>query len=383
MVKKHLIPWVVVAGAGCLTAPTLLLGAPAGDGVTVFGDARGGLFSSRLENRDGSITETSELRARLRAGVRGAFSEQWRGTVRFAGHYSDEQANVHFTLHKYNDARAYGQSTLDMANVEYTPDRNWAFTFGRMQTQFELEGVPKKSLDRNDSPNIDIDFTDGIQAVRKLDGGWRLYGILQHNPEQGSTNVTRRPLDFADSSTRQTLFVAVENKEASGAFVQRGVDLTVIPGALLVDGTVSGPREDYYGLVSRLALRWPEVDRGRRFLWGLEAGYAPRTPQQSALKLGGTERADGVAWQTSFNLLDLIQNHSIGLVVGKADAGWLISPDFRENERLTEIRYQWKLNKSLSLESRIRERVELDKRTTATQRREETDYYLRMTYKFN
>jgi hypothetical protein len=118
-------------------------------------------------------------------------------------------------------------------------------------------------------------------------------------------------------------------------------------------------------------------------LWGLEVGYAPNTPQQSALKLGGVERADGMAWQTSFNLLDILPNHSIGLVLGKADAGWLISPDFRENDRLAEIRYQWKINKSFSLESRLRERIELDKQTTAARRRDDTDYYLRLTYKFN
>ena len=383
MVTKYLRAMLVVAGAWCVTALAPVLGAPASDDVTVIGDVRGGVYGSHTENRNGSVTDERDVRARLRVGVQGAFSEQWRGTVRFAGHYSDEQTSTRFSLHDYNDSRAFGQSTLDMANVEYAPDQKWALTFGRMQTKFTLEGVAKKSLDRNDSPSVDIDFTDGLQVVRKMDGGWRLYGIVQHNPDRGSTNVTRRPLDYTDNSTRQTLFIALQNKQAAGSFVQRGVDLTVIPDALLVTGEASGPREDYYGLVGRVALRWPEVDRGTRFLWGLEAGYAPNTPQQSALKLGGIERARGMAWQTSFNLLDIQPNHSIGLVLGEADSGWLLSPDFRENERLAEIRYQWKISKDLSLESRVRERVELDKQTTATRRREGTDYYVRLTYKFN
>ncbi len=381
--KNHLNPVLIAVGAWSMTVSALVLGASSSDDVTVIGDVRGGLYGAHTENRDGGVNEAQDVRARLRVGVQGAFSEQWRGTVRFAGHYSDEQTSTRFSLHEYNDSRAFGQSTLDMANVEYMPDQNWALTFGRMQTKFELEGVAKKSLDRNDSPSVDIDFTDGLQVVRKMDGGWRLYGIVQHNPEQGSTNVTRRPLDYTDSSTRQTLFIALQNKQAEGSFVQRGVDLTVIPGALLVTGAANGPREDYYGMVGRMALRWPEVDRGTRFLWGLEVGYAPNTPAQSALKLGGIERAPGIAWQTSFNLLDIQPNHSIGLVLGEADAGWLLSPDFRENERLAEIRYQWKISKDLSLESRVRERVELDKKTTATRRREDTDYYVRLTYKFN
>ncbi len=383
MATKNLVDMLALAGVWCLTAPTLVLGATASDDVTFIGDVRGGAYGSRTENRNGSVTEERDARARLRVGVQGGFSDKWRGTVRFAGHYSDEQTGTRFSLHEYNDSRAFGQSTLDMANVEYVPDQAWAFTFGRMQTKFELEGVAKKSLDRNDSPNVDIDFTDGLQVIRKMDGGWRLYGIVQHNPESGSTNVSRRPLDYTDSSTRQTLFVAMQNKQAAGPFVQRGIDLTVIPDALLVTGAASGPREDYYGLVGRMAMRWPVADCGTHLLWGLEVGYAPNTPQQSALKLGGTERAAGMAWQTSFNLLDVQPNHSIGLVLGEADAGWLLSPDFRENERLAEIRYQWKISKDLSLESLVRERVELDKQTTATRRREATDYYVRLTYKFN
>lgn len=383
MIRMHLVSVLMVTGAGSLVVPISVQGEPYNHEVRVIGDVRGGLYGSHTENRNASVNDERDVRARLRVGVQGAFSEQWRGTVRVAGHYSDEQNNTRFSLHEYNDSRAFGQSTFDMANVEYTPDRNWALTFGRMQTKFELEGVAKKSLDRNDSPNVDIDFTDGLQVIKKVDGGWRLYGIVQHNPEQGSTNVTRRPLDYSDSSTRQTLFLAIENKQAAGAFIQRGVDLTVIPDALLVTGSASGPREDYYGLVGRMALRWPEVERGMRFVWGLEVGYAPNTPPQSALKLGGVERADGLAWQTAFNLLDFLPSHSIGLVLGEADAGWLISPDFRENERLAEIRYQWKISKGLSLESRVRERVELDKQTTAARRREATDYYVRLTYKFN
>lgn len=356
---------------------------PGSAGAAVIGDIRGGFFGTRTENRNTDVTYVRDVRARVRIGLENAFSKEWRGTVRFAGHYSEEEASRRFSLHAYNDSRAFGQSTLDTANVEYLPDARWNITAGRMQTKFELEGVAKKSLDRNDSPNIDIDFTDGLRAVRKADGGWRWTGIVQHNPVRGSTNVTRLPLNFSDSAARQTLFLAAENKQASGAFVQRGIDLTVIPDALLVTGATSGPREDYYAWAGRAALRWPEVDSGMRFLLGVELGYAPNTPQQSALQLGGSERADGTAWQTSFNLLDLKPGHSIGVVLGEADSGWLVSPDFRENERLAEIRYQWKFDKKLSLEARLRERVEVDKKTTARQQREETDYYVRLTYKLN
>lgn len=349
----------------------------------VIGDARAGLFSSRTENRNGIVSEARDLRARLRAGFRWNATERWDGTVRFAGHYSDEQTSASFGLHNYNNARPYGRSTLDMANVRYRPEERWSVTVGRMQTSFELEGVPKKSLDRNDSPNVDIDFTDGAHVIYATPAGWRVHGIVQHNPDAGATNVTRGPLDFHDATARQTLFLAFENKRPAGVLVQRGIDLTVIPDALLVTGAASGSRENYVAAVGRAALRWPVGSGGTRFLWGVELGYAPNTPHQAALKLGGTERADGIAWQTSFNVLDIRPGHSVGLVFGRAGSGWLVSPDFRENERLAEVRYQWKLDQRLSMESRLRERVELAPQTNAAQKRDDTDFYLRFTYKFN
>jgi len=347
----------------------------------LIGDLRGGYYAFRTENRDGSITRDNDARFRIRAGVHAAFSDSWSANVRFAGHYSDEQQQTRFSLHDYNDSRQFGESTLDMANAVYRPNQQWSVTLGRMQTKFELLGVAKKSLDRNDSPNVDIDFTDGVHAVRNSDSGWKTHMILQHNPEEGSTNVTRGPLNFVDSGTRVTAFLGVENKKPKGAFVQRGVDITLIPDALLVNGSTSGPRDDYIGIVGRVALQWPLGGSGTRFLWGGELGYAPNVPQKSALKIGGTEDVNDTAWQTSFNLMDFKPRHSIGLVLGKAGGGWLISPDFRENERLMEIRYKWVINKKLSMESRVRNRKESEQQTNALQKRDSDDLYVRLTYK--
>ncbi len=350
--------------------------------TTFFGDVRGGYYASRTENRNGSVTKARDVRLRIRAGVRAGLSEKWRGNIRFAGRYSDEQEKTRFRLRDYNNARTFGESTLDMANVIYIPNDAWSITIGRMQTKFELEGVAKKSLDRNDSPNVDIDFTDGVHLLRNHVSGWQTHVILQHNPKEGTTNVTRGPLNFSDNGTRTMLFFGLENKKSKGVFVQRGVDITVIPNALLVNGSTSGPRDDYLGVVGRVALQWPLGEKNKHFLWGGEFGYAPNTSQKTALKIGGTEKADGYAWQTSFNFMNFEPGHSIGLVLAQADGGWLISPDFRENEKLTEIRYKWVISKRLRLETRVRQRKELEKRTTALQKRDAKDLYVRLTYKF-
>lgn len=354
----------------------------------MIGDVRGGLYVYHTDNRDGTETRDEDLRVRLRAGVETDFSAQWRGTVRLAGHYSDEMVEKRFSLHSTNESRPFGQSTFDMLNIRYALTKSASVTVGRMQTKFELEGVPKKSLDRNDSPNVDIDFTDGVHAVYGFESGWKAHLILQRNPSLSKSqlslaaNIVRGPLDFTDGSSRVTTFAALENKTKSGVFVQRGVDITYIQDALLVTGSASGGRDDYLAIVGRTALAWPMGPGKEHFLLGLEAGYAPNTHRASAVSLAGSDDVKGYAWQASFNLMEFAPRHNIGLVWGEAQAGWLISPDFRENERLIEVRHQYVFNKQLSLESRIRQRKELEKLTTAIRERDDRDLYVRLTYKF-
>ena len=356
--------------------------------TSVIGDVRGGGYVIRTDNRDGTETKEEDLRVRVRAGLESRFNEQWQGTARFAGHYADEMTETRFSFHSTNESRPFGQSTFDMLNVRYAPSKNLSITAGRMQTKFELDGVAKKSLDRNDSPSTDIDFTDGVHATYGFDSGWKAHLILQHNPNLTKSqlslapNILRGPLDFTDSQSRLTTFVALESKTRNGAFVQRGLDITYIPDALLVTGSASGGREDYVAVVGRTALAWPMGTGKQQFLLGLEAGYAPNTQRASAVSLTGTGEVKGYAWQTSFNLMEFAPGHSVGLVWGEAQAGWLVSPDFRENERLFEVRHQYVFTKQLSMESRIRQRQELEQLTTAVRKRDDKDLYIRLTYKF-
>ncbi|MCR4300781.1 MAG: hypothetical protein NUV51_04150 [Sulfuricaulis sp.] len=374
-----------------LAAGTVMVGAGTASAeveTQVIGDMRGGVYVARTDNRDGTETKVDDVRNRLRAGIESRFSEQWQGSVRFAGHYSDEMTEKRFSFHSTNESRPFGQSTFDMFNIRYSPSKSSSITVGRLQTKFELDGVAKKSLDRNDSPNVDIDFTEGVQATYAFDSDWKAHLILQHNPSLAKSqlslapNVLRGPLDFTDSQTRVSTFMALENKIKSGPFVQRALDITYHPQALLVTGSTPGGREDYVTVVGRTALAWPMGTGKERFLLGFEVGYAPNTHRASALSLPGSGEVKGYAWQTSFNLMEFAPGHSVGLIWAEAQAGWLISPDFRENERLIEVRHQYVLTKQLSMESRIRQRQELEQLTSAVRERDDRDLYVRLTYKF-
>jgi hypothetical protein len=78
---------------------------------------------------------------------------------------------------------------------------------------------------------------------------------------------------------------------------------------------------------------------------------------------------------------DFVPKHHIGVVYGRADAGWLLSPDFRPNDRLAEIAYQWQFLPKTSMEARVRERRELE-HPAGTRERVDRDLYVRVTHKF-
>ena len=59
----------------------------------------------------------------------------------------------------------------------------------------------------------------------------------------------------------------------------------------------------------------------------------------------------------------------------------LLSPDFRPNDRLAEIAYQWQFRPKTTLDARVRERRELE-HPFATRDRVDRDLYVRVTHKF-
>lgn len=224
------------------------------------GDVRAGYFSLHRDDRNGSSDVTDEFRGRIRLGLEAKLSDALSAKARFAGRYSTYQNDNYFKLFSSipaDDGLRRGDSTLDEFYLAYNPAPDWTVKLGRMQTKFELAGVAKKSLDRNDSPNVDIAWTDGMHVTHKGAGGWNSHLILQRNLSAGPTNVLRSPLAFTEDDSRVMLFMGLENNEAAGPVVQRALDLTYMPDALRRDGTATGRIEDYWGLVGRLAAQWP------------------------------------------------------------------------------------------------------------------------------
>ena len=349
------------------------------------GDARGGWFASETTARDGTESSQDAFNARLRLAIERSLGERWSVRTRVAGRFSSDQDDTDFYLRGYAPTRtgaAFGDVTLDEAYLGYqAPDNGLRLKLGRFQTAFAVPGVASKGLDRNDSPSIDVHWTDGVHLDMPVAGGWRGHAIAHYRHRKGSGAVAHAPLDFSDDGSRTTVFLGLENKQRLGPVTQRMLSLTWMPDSLADHGLADPSRADYLTIDARIAAEWPVRDGGPRFVAGAEVGYAPTTPLHAAVNTGGSGDTDGLAWQVQASLYDFAPNHHIGVAIGGADAGWLLSPDFRPNDRSAELRYQWQFLPKTSMEARFRERNELE-HPAGTRARVDRDVYVRLTHKF-
>lgn len=80
--------------------------------------------------------------------------------------------------------------------------------------------------------------------------------------------------------------------------------------------------------------------------------------------------------------MHFVPNHGIGINFARTEAGWLISPQYRDNERLIKIRYMWRPTANLNVDIRGRWCDELQQRIIEDPGRDRFDFYARFTWSF-
>lgn len=353
--------------------------------IKPYGMIRTGYFTISRDDRDGEVFSKHEMRLRLQLGLKLKITESLYLNARYAGRFSTAQESFDFVLTDHippgKDGLNMGTSTFDEFHLDYKPIESFRIRLGRMQTKFELGGVPKKSLDRNDSPNTDINWTDGIHLTYTTKFDWAAHFIAQYNSREGSSNILRLPLNFESPASRVSYYAVLQDMNKNSFFAQREISATYIPHS--VPGVQADETaKDLFAIVSRAAVA-PRLGSFASLFIGGELGYANRTVNKSLLNTGDIDDGQGghMAYQLSFNLLDVFQKHNIGFVYGNIDDGWLISPDLRPNNIEKEIRHQWKITKKLSMENRIRWRRDKEMHTGAAKKREDIDLYFRLSYR--
>jgi hypothetical protein len=355
-------------------------------GFGLDGDLRLGYVFAGENFQDVAFGETDLLRTRWRVRSVWGISEQLRGVARVAGTCSTNDCKPEVIFQpeiSTPTGLSDGQITIDSLFLQWFRTEKFDVAIGRMETKFVARGgVYSKSLDRNDSNNLRINWTDGALATYKALNGWVSSMVLQYNSADGASNIRRSPLDFSDGRSRVSTFFAFENVQPKRRLVQRAFDVTYMPSSLLQDGIGGRPAEDYWAFVARAAARWPVRSEGWRLRISSEVGYAPVTPSKFAAGIVGAGDAGGLAWNITASIMDFLPQHSIGVNYARTEAGWLISPQYTDNEQLLELRYVWRPTDRLTLDVRGRWRDELIQRVLEEPRRDPFDFYARITWSF-
>lgn len=357
--------------------------AQAREAPRLVGDARLMYYSGETERGDGSADSEEGARLRLRFGAEGALSGQWRLRGRVAGRFGTERERSRIWLKAWAPTRGgldEGDVTVDELFLRFLPagDRG-SVRIGRFQARFALNDLMGKSLDHRDSPSANVTWTDGIHWRHHLTDGWRWHSLARFNASRGSGAVTRGPLVFDHSGSGVTLFTGLQGTDGPGPVAEHMIGITWMPNTLATDGIAAPRREDYVTLTARALAEWPLGQRGMLARVGVEAGYAPNTPTGAAMGLESAGRTGGAAGQLSLGLNDFIPRHDVSVVYGRTDAGWLISPNFRENDELLELRYRWRVAPRMSLEARVRRREEREIPAAALRGRVDEDMFVRVS----
>lgn len=364
-----------------LAAATLALPTLAAAQTTFAGELRTEYSALERRDRDGSESSSDEFRGRVRLGFESKFERGWSTRVRVAARWStgvDHGLDWHAQMPQAGGLVA-GQASVDELQLAWNGER-LGLRFGRLQTRADLPDVMCKALTRKDSPSTEVSWTDGLE-LNVRHGDWLQQLILQRNAEDAVSNALRAPLDFSRDRSRVGYSWIMSSKAALGPLDFRGLQLVYLPDALAGDGLVSTRREDYLALSLRAAATWP-LSGGSRFQLAGELGHALATPTRSSLHLRGVGDSEGLAWQASANWLDFAPQQALALLYGRADAGWLVSPDFQPNMDLVELRWQWAPAKHSAFEARWRRREDLDLRSDRPLTRVDRDVYVRYTYRF-
>ncbi|TDJ35373.1 MAG: hypothetical protein E2O53_06350 [Gammaproteobacteria bacterium] len=350
------------------------------------GDFRAGYTYTDEDNRDASNQSVSEWRGRFRAGGTYSITEKLIVGGRLASTCSTDKCNpdiVFYSTLPNSSSIDDGDITFDQLYIHSFRREKFDVAIGRLQTKFvSRAGVFAKSLDRNDSGGTNVNWTDGVHGILHVNNDWTGHLILQRNQADGTGNIRRGPIDFEDDGARITYFLAAENERRFGPINQQGFDITYMPRSLMKDGSRDGRIKDYTGFVGRFAASWPEGSTGPRLNIAGEIGYAPETPTRAAVGLAGAGDTDGFAYLFSASLVEFQPDHSVGINYGRTDAGWLLSPQYRENEEAIEIRYMWRRSSNLAIDIRARWRKELEQLENVARKHKDLNVFARFTLGF-
>ena len=138
-------------------------------GLTVDGDLRPIFNAYDRDRRNGTSKSDEQLGFRTRFLADFGLSDSVHDGARLAGVCYVDDCNLEFVLNSTpstNSGLKGGEFTFDELYLHWFRTERGSFAVGRLQTRAVLRsGVYAKSLDRNNSNNVNVNWTDGFLAI--------------------------------------------------------------------------------------------------------------------------------------------------------------------------------------------------------------------------
>lgn len=359
---------------------------PLNDSETLFliGDVRFGYFSQMGEQRDGSDLNVHEMRLRSRTGLRINIHENVYLQTRYGIRMTSRDIHLDPALHKSaagNGGLKMGEGAFDEAYINISASDHFSFRVGRFQTNYSVSGVISNSIQRHDSPNTDVAWTDGVMLRLKPAQLWSTDFILQYHYHNPPTNIFRSPIQITTDDSPISLYTSITRSIENRAIEYVAMDINYTPNGLIENS--AGDRTDYFAASLKSRLLW-DIGTGRELQWGGEIAYSFNRPDKEMVGFinSSGEKAGGFGLQSNLSVINLFENQHLGFIAATLEPSLLTSSDYWNNILLLEIRHQYVFNSRLSTETRIRYRGDLKKLDTADQKRWQIFPYARLTYRF-
>jgi hypothetical protein len=369
-----------------INTPALNAQIPLSDNHKLFltGDIRTGYFGIIGENRDGSSADFHEIRNRSRIGIRYTPHQRVTFQARYAIRLNSRDFELKPGLHTTdpgNGGLRMGEGAFDEAYLQFKFSDRFSSRIGRFQTSYAIGGVISNAIIRNDSPNVDVKWTDGALFAFIPAAGWNADLVVQWHHKNAPSNTYRNPLDIANSDTPFTFFTHIRKSYKDNVIRYTALDVIYSPDALIK--TMDGNRGDYAAAAVKTQLGW-ELPSSRTLLWGGEIAYSFNRPDETVVRMGTTDgkKAGGLGFQTNLSIQNLFKGHNLGFIAAILEPSLLTSADYWNNILLFEIRHTYRFTERLSAETRMRYRGDHRQLSGVDQKRWQLFPYARLTYRF-
>ena len=250
------------------------------------------IYDAERDEADGGTVNDANWGVRWRVGAEWGIIKKLRAGARLAGICSIDDCDPDFVMQTATpgaNGLLAGQITIDQLYLHGFRKGRFDVAVGRLQTRFVLRGgVYAKSLDRNDSNNVNVTWTDGMHATVRGLRGWATHFVLQRNASDGTGSIRRGLLDFDDESARNTYFVGTENIGRWGSGRSTG-HRRVLPACLAASRTATSTDG------AKTTGAWSAGSRCAGLNAGKARGCAPASSWATPRRLRRTRRSISTA----------------------------------------------------------------------------------------